>query len=414
MEGQQVLAKLVFNASPGQTGSAPPPSSTTPASTRDWLSKQRADGLRVSCGTTPSSRRPLDTQRTTAVLVRPHPRRPRPSTCCRGRSMGSSTTPRRSSTRKRFDVRLRAPRPRRCATAPSDHEQVGYGASAPGSAVGRRPPTTACSSRSAPATRPTTSTCSAIGAEVNATTGQPVPTSLIFPTKYFPESDVVEAGGLSAGRDPVRPRHPSSPGVRYDHFSLDANQADPVFVASLNPEAADFSDGALAPKIGMAARLSDVRDPARAVRRRLPGAALQRHQHRFSPNPRGGYTDAAECRAPGRDERQPGGRHPDRVRPRELRDSAGSRNRLRRLHRDDGHRLQPDGRGCSSFQSQNLDQAEIRGGRAARRGVPERQRDDPRELRPDRRCGDSPGRRRRSAAGGRETPLGSIAPGRGG
>ena len=46
--------------------------------------------------------------------------------------------------------------------------------------------------------------------------------------------------------------------MRYDHFALDANQADPVFVASLNPEAVDFSDGALSPKVGLAARLSDV------------------------------------------------------------------------------------------------------------------------------------------------------------
>ena len=50
------------------------------------------------------------------------------------------------------------------------------------------------------------------------------------------------------------------------------------------------------------------------------------------------------------------------------------------------------------FQSQNLDQAEIRGGRAARRGVPERQRDDPGQLRAHRRRRDSARRRRRPAA----------------
>ncbi len=93
--------------------------------------------------------------------------------------------------------------------------------------------------------------------EFNVATGQPVRTSLIFPTKYFPESDLVEAGAYLQGE--IRfGRVTLVPGVRYDHFSLDANQADPVFIASLNPEPADFSDGALSPKVGMAARLSDV------------------------------------------------------------------------------------------------------------------------------------------------------------
>ena len=93
--------------------------------------------------------------------------------------------------------------------------------------------------------------------ETDIDTGRPVPTDLIFPTKYFPESDVVEAGAYVQGE--IRfGRFTLVPGARYDHFSLDANQADPVFVASLNPEAADFSDGAVSPKIGLAARLTDV------------------------------------------------------------------------------------------------------------------------------------------------------------
>ena len=93
--------------------------------------------------------------------------------------------------------------------------------------------------------------------ETNTATGLPVRTSLIFPTKYFPESDVVEAGAYLQGEFRFG-RVTLVPGLRYDHFALDANQADPVFVASLNPEAADFSDGALSPKVGLAARLSDV------------------------------------------------------------------------------------------------------------------------------------------------------------
>ena len=93
--------------------------------------------------------------------------------------------------------------------------------------------------------------------EFYVATGQPVRTSLIFPSKYYPESDIVEAGAYLQG-DIRFGRITLVPGVRYDHFSLDANQADPVFIASLNPEPADFSDGALSPKLGMVARLSDV------------------------------------------------------------------------------------------------------------------------------------------------------------
>ena len=93
--------------------------------------------------------------------------------------------------------------------------------------------------------------------EFNVATGLPVRTSLIFPSKYYPESDLVEAGAYLQG-DIRLGRITLVPGVRYDHFSLDANQTDPVFLASLNPEPADFSDGALSPKLGMVARVSDV------------------------------------------------------------------------------------------------------------------------------------------------------------
>ena len=93
--------------------------------------------------------------------------------------------------------------------------------------------------------------------ETDTVTGAPVPSEFIFPDKYFPESDVAEAGAYLQGE--IRfGRITLVPGVRYDHFSLDANQADPAFVAGLKPEPADFSDGALSPKVGLAARLSDV------------------------------------------------------------------------------------------------------------------------------------------------------------
>ena len=125
-------------------------------------------------------------------------------------------------------------------------------------------------------------------AETHGTTGEPVPTSLIFPTKYFPESTVSEAGAylqaeLQFGRFSV------VPGVRYDHFALDANQDDPVFVASLNPTAADFSNGAVSPKLGVAASVTDtltVHAQYAGGFRAPPYSAI----NTGFTNPRGGYT----------------------------------------------------------------------------------------------------------------------------
>jgi hemoglobin/transferrin/lactoferrin receptor protein len=46
--------------------------------------------------------------------------------------------------------------------------------------------------------------------------------------------------------------------VRYDHFTMDADQSDPVYLASLNPVPADFSDGAVSPKVGAAVRVTEI------------------------------------------------------------------------------------------------------------------------------------------------------------
>ena len=93
--------------------------------------------------------------------------------------------------------------------------------------------------------------------EVNARSGAVIPSRLIYPTKYFPESDVAEAGAYLQGEIQLG-RLTLVPGVRYDHFTLDADQSDPVFLASLNPVPADFSADAVSPKFGIAAHLSDV------------------------------------------------------------------------------------------------------------------------------------------------------------
>ena len=87
--------------------------------------------------------------------------------------------------------------------------------------------------------------------------GAPVPTDLIFPTKYFPESTVVEAG-VYVQAELLLGRVTLVPGLRYDHYTLDADQRDPIYVASLSPEAADFADAAVSPKVGAAVRLNDI------------------------------------------------------------------------------------------------------------------------------------------------------------
>ena len=124
--------------------------------------------------------------------------------------------------------------------------------------------------------------------ETHGITGDPVRTSLIFPTKYFPESTVSEAGAYLQAEFRFG-RLSFVPGVRYDHFALDANQDDPVFIASLNPEAADFSNGAMSPKLGVAANLTD----ALTVHAQYSGGFRAPPYSAINTgftNPRGGYT----------------------------------------------------------------------------------------------------------------------------
>ena len=93
--------------------------------------------------------------------------------------------------------------------------------------------------------------------EIDVATGAEIPPRQTYPTKYFPESDVVEAGSYVQGEIQLG-RLTLVPGVRYDRFTLDADQNDPIFLASFNPEPADFAAHAVSPKVGAAARLTDV------------------------------------------------------------------------------------------------------------------------------------------------------------
>ena len=93
--------------------------------------------------------------------------------------------------------------------------------------------------------------------ERDVATGIEIPPRQIYPTKYFPESRVVEAGSYAQGELQLG-RFTLVPGVRYDRFVLDANQDDPIFRAGLNPDPADFSAHAVSPKVGAAVRMTDV------------------------------------------------------------------------------------------------------------------------------------------------------------
>ena len=78
----------------------------------------------------------------------------------------------------------------------------------------------------------------------------------IYPTKFFPESNVTESGAflqaeVQTGRVTV------TPGLRYDRFTTDADQHDAIYLATMSPEPVDFAAGALSPKLGAAVRVSD-------------------------------------------------------------------------------------------------------------------------------------------------------------
>jgi hemoglobin/transferrin/lactoferrin receptor protein len=92
--------------------------------------------------------------------------------------------------------------------------------------------------------------------DVNAATGAVIPvTNVILPTKYFPRSDVDEAGTYLQAEIRVG-RLTLVPGVRYDRYSMDADETDQVFLASLSPAPADFRADAVSSRVGAAFALS--------------------------------------------------------------------------------------------------------------------------------------------------------------
>ncbi len=93
--------------------------------------------------------------------------------------------------------------------------------------------------------------------DVDASTGAVVPnTGIILPTKYFPRSDVGETGAYVQAELQFQ-RLTLLPGIRYDRFTMDADQDDPVFIATLSPPAADFEDDRLSSRVAASYRVSD-------------------------------------------------------------------------------------------------------------------------------------------------------------
>ena len=283
MEGQQVLAKLVFNVSPGNRFRTTAELYDTRVET-DWFSNnQLLDFGRFSYLINETSA--LDTQKRQRFSV-DHNVAGRGLDLVSWQVYGQFNDTAQIVDEERMTLGFGPPF---SSTRQGDveYEQVGYGGSAQGQHWLGGPDDGMLVTFGA-SYKTDYFDMQRDRSEFNVATGQPVRTSLIFPTKYFPESDLVEAGAYLQGE--IRfGRVTLVPGVRYDHFSLDANQADPVFIASLNPEPADFSDGALSPKVGMAARLSDVvtlHAQYSGGFRAPPYSAI----NTGFTNPRGGYT----------------------------------------------------------------------------------------------------------------------------
>ena len=214
--------------------------------------------------------------------------------------------------------------------------------------------------------------------EVNARSGAVIPSRLIYPTKYFPESDVAEAGAYLQGEIQLG-RVTLVPGVRYDHFTLDADQADSVFLASLNPVPADFSADAVSPKFGIAARLSDIVTVHAQYAGGFRAPPYSNINTGFT-NFRGGYTTLpnAALRAETSDNVEVG------IRSAFARASFDLTTFLN--YYDDFIELS-EPRLQSPHAAARVPEPEPRaggdqGGRDARRGLPQRQRDAARKLRP--------------------------------
>ncbi len=93
--------------------------------------------------------------------------------------------------------------------------------------------------------------------DVNTATGAVIPaTNLILPSKYFPKSEVGESGAYVQAEMKLG-RLTLVPGVRYDRFSLDADEGDQIYIATLSPAAADFTADATSARLGAAVNVTN-------------------------------------------------------------------------------------------------------------------------------------------------------------
>ena len=84
--------------------------------------------------------------------------------------------------------------------------------------------------------------------------GRPVPTRLVFPSKYFPQTETEETGVYTQAELRWN-RVTLIPGVRYDRFAVDADPSDPVYIAGGGLPAASLDEDAVSPKLGAAIEL---------------------------------------------------------------------------------------------------------------------------------------------------------------
>lgn len=92
--------------------------------------------------------------------------------------------------------------------------------------------------------------------DINVATGASIPTRLLFPSKYFPRSEVSETGAYVQAELQLRPVT-VVPGLRYDNFSLDADETDHVYIDNQNPAASDFEASVVSSRIGASAAVTD-------------------------------------------------------------------------------------------------------------------------------------------------------------
>ncbi|RMH20651.1 MAG: TonB-dependent hemoglobin/transferrin/lactoferrin family receptor [Acidobacteria bacterium] len=126
-------------------------------------------------------------------------------------------------------------------------------------------------------------------------TGEAVPTTLIFPTKYFPQSDVSELGAYLQGELLFAGgRLRLIPGVRFDRYALDAEARDPIFLSGNpgTPEPADLADAALSPRLGLVVAASDAISLFANYARGFRAPPMSAVNNGFT-NPAGGYRTLA-------------------------------------------------------------------------------------------------------------------------